>query len=43
VRVRGAVVNDVNATAVDMAIIIKMAISFKTIVLEGKASDEGET
>jgi hypothetical protein len=41
--VRGAVVDDVNATAVDVAIIIKIAINFKTIVLEGKAADEGET
>ena len=42
-RVRGAVVDDVDATAVDVAIIIKMARNFKTIVLEGKAADEGET
>ena len=42
-RVRGAVVDDVDATAVDVAIIIKMAENFKTIVLEGKAADEGET
>ena len=32
----------VNATAVDVANIIKMAKFFKTIVLEGKVVDEGE-
>jgi hypothetical protein len=40
--VREAVAYDVNATAVDVVIIIKMAENFKTIVLEGKAADEGE-
>jgi hypothetical protein len=35
-------VDGVNATAVDVANIIKMAKIFKTIVLEGKAADEGE-
>ena len=39
---RGAVVDDVNATAVDVAIIIKMAEKFKTIVLEGKVAGGGE-
>jgi hypothetical protein len=32
-----------DATAVDVAIIIKMAVTFKRMVLEGKAADEGET
>lgn len=41
-RVRGAVVDDVNATAVDVAIIIKMVETFKTIVLEGKVAGGGE-
>ena len=34
--------DDVNATAVDVAIIIKMAEKFKTIVLEGKVVGWGE-
>ena len=42
-RVRGGVVDDGDATAVDVAIIIKMAVIFKVIVLEGKAADEGKT
>jgi hypothetical protein len=35
-RVRGAVVDGVNATAVDVANIIKMAEDFKTVILEGR-------
>ena len=40
-RVRGGVVDDGNATAVDMAMIVKMAEKFKTIVLEGKVTGGG--
>ena len=36
------VVDDVNATAVDVLIIIKMAEKIKTIVLEGKVAGGGE-
>jgi hypothetical protein len=35
-RVRRAVVDGVNATAVDVANIIKMTEDFKTVVLEGR-------
>ena len=35
--------NDVNATAVDVASIIKMVINFKTIVLEGKVAGGGKS
>ena len=34
--------DDVNATAVDVVIIIKMAEKIKTIVLEGKVADGGK-
>ena len=34
--------DEVNATAVDVAIIIKMAEKFKTIVLEGNVAGGGE-
>ena len=34
--------DDGDATAVDVAIIIKMAEKFKTIVLEGKVAGGGE-
>jgi hypothetical protein len=39
--VRGGVVDDGGATAVDVAIMIKMAEKFKTIVLEGKVTGGG--
>jgi hypothetical protein len=39
----GAVVGDVDANVVDVAIIVKMAVDFKTVVLEGKAADDGGT
>ena len=41
-RVRRAVEDGVNATAVDVAIIIKMAENFKTNILEGNAANGGE-